>query len=128
MSTTIITPDGKVKQLDRRPGATQQLTVADVQDPEKLARELNALRSDAAERKRTWSPRIYYFRDVVVDATGTTIYRLRHKFGGRVNFEVASWTGVAAPALSLDASTDGNTLALVSKSAGTVTVRVEEAG
>lgn len=120
--------NGVVKQLDGRTQTAGSTTAKDVQDPEVLAQTIGEMLDDLAALKRRFDPRVLYFRDQVVDATGATKYRFPHGFGGRVNYEIAYWSGAAAPNLRADAATDANTLVLTSTSAGTVTVRVEEAG
>lgn len=128
MPAAIITAAGKVVQLDARAQPDQQITEREVQDPATLAQLLTSMLADLTAARRAWQPRVLYFRDVVVDATGTTKYPFPHRFAGRVNYEVAAWSGAAAPNLRSDSSTDADTLYLTSTSAGTATIRVEEAG
>lgn len=131
MSAAWIDEDGNVKQLDSKAVPPETLTASDVGDLERLARTINAVREELAEIKRRWSPRVTYFRDQAVTATTTTVIRLEHGFGGRVNWEVAHWAPSVAGTevrLGQHAETDADTLCLASGAAGTVTVRVEEAG
>lgn len=129
MRTAIVKSSGVVVKLDGRAGIQNQVTADDVKDPVDLAALLNGIIADLAEKTSRWRPRVIYRRDLVVDATGSTKYRVLHGFGGRVNYEVAYWVGgSAAPNLRVDPSTDANALVLTSTVAGTVTLRIEEAG
>lgn len=131
MPAAVVRSTGVMRQLDRRAGATQQLTADDVTDAQRLAREVNELRGKAAEQDRRHDPMWIDFEDVAVDATATTKYRLPHKFGGRVRWWVVDWTPAVTgdvAAIGKHADTDSNTLVLVSGNAGTATIRVEKAG
>jgi hypothetical protein len=127
--SAIVGTSGTPRQLDKRAEPDAAPTEADVQDTNKLVRLLFGILKDVAALKRKWAPNYIDFEDLDVDATGATLYRLTHKFGGRVRFWAVDWTGASAgPALTRDALTDANTLILVSSVAGTVTIRVQEAG
>lgn len=130
MSTAIVN-DGRVRQLDARADTPVVVTAADVTDAEKLSRMLQQALRDVEDMKRRWNPRVVYFQDLAVTATTTTVIRLEHGFGGRVNWEVSRWdASVAGTGVRIEehADTDNGALCLVSGAAGTVTIRVEEAG
>lgn len=129
MSARVDTTTGTVRQLDARAGAEQAPTETEVQDPAKLSKALSVLLRDVAALKRRWWPREVYYADLTVDATGTTLYRLNHGFGGLVYYAVVRWEdGTAAPNLRVDSTTTNSVLVLTSTVAGTATVRVWEAG
>jgi hypothetical protein len=128
MSHSVVNRAGKVRQLDRLAEPDEVVTEYEAKQPDFLARVLMRLLREAAAARRLWSPRIIDHQDVPVDGTGTTIYRLPHGFKGRVNWWVLDFTGGVAPLLARDASSDDNTLCLVSNEAGTVSVRIEKAG
>lgn len=121
----------KVFQLGPRAVADEVVTEQDVQDTAKLARLLCRVLSLIAALRRQWAPRRVDFEDIVVGATPTS-HRLQHNFAGRVRWWVIDWIAggaAAAPILLRDsANTDANTLVLLSSKAGTVSIRVEEAG
>lgn len=120
--------DSSVKQLDRRAEPDEQVTEEQVKDSSRLGRLLMTMLRDIALLKRRWAPRRMDFEDVVVDGTATTKYRLTHKFGGRVRWWPVDWLYPSASGLAKHSDTDNDTLVLVSYVAGTVTIRVEEAG
>ncbi len=120
---------GPIRQLDRRAEPDEQITDEQAKDPKRIARLLLSLLRDVAHLKRRWWPRRIDFEDRVVDATGTTLYRLQHGFGGRVRWWVVDWTGATVePRLVRNATTTNDVLVLVSYAAGTATIRIEEAG
>lgn len=125
-----ISASGAVKQLDGKAQPDQIVTESDVQQPRKLARLLSDLLKDIAALKRRAYPRRIDFEDIVVDATGVTAIPMRHGFNGRVRWWPVDWraVGTSGPQLNRGSATDANTLVLVSYAAGTVTIRVEEAG
>jgi hypothetical protein len=127
VSAAIVNSDGGVRQLDARAGEPISVTADDVKDADKLARMLQDALRQLAEFKREWRPRRLYFRDQTVDDTGSTKYRLTHNFGGLVNYVAVREDGGYAD-LRVHDDTDGNTLVLVSYSAATLTILVEEAG
>lgn len=129
MSSARVNAANKVRQLDRLAEPDAQVTEEQVQDPPRLARMVLSIMRELATLRRRWAPRSVVHEDREVDGTGTTIYRFPHGFAGRVDWWPVAWTGAAgACALVQDDSTDDNTLALVSYEAGTVTLRIEEAG
>lgn len=132
MSTTaIVLTDGTITQLDGKGGPPEVVNPDDVADDKKLAQLLERMLRAIAKLERMWKPRRLYFRDVSVDATGTTKYRFEHGFGGRVNWRVEHWDANSAGVevrLDQHADTDDTTLVLVSGAVGSVTVGVEEAG
>lgn len=119
---------GDVRQLDLRSESVDQVTERDVEDVGRMSRLLMGILRDVSALKRRWSPNRLDFEDRTVDATGTTKYRFEHRFGARVRWWVVGWSGAAASALSEHTDTDYNTLVLTSASAGTATIRIEEAG
>lgn len=128
MSTSVF-ENGKIRQLDGRADAPTVLTSEEVQDPEKLARALNDIRREQAEFRRRWTPRVMFFPDVVVDGSGSTPYRFEHNFGARVRWSVVGVHDIGGyDDLREDPSTDENVLVLLSGSATTLTLRIEEAG
>lgn len=126
--SAVVDVDGRVRQLDKSAEPAEQFTPDLATDKRRLSEVVMRLLRDIATLKRRWWPEYMDFRDRAVDATGTTFYRLRHGFGGRVNFWVVRWVGVAAPNLVYDATSDNDTLVLTSTSEGTATIRVEAAG
>ena len=121
---------GQIRQLDAPSQPDTQVTTTDVADPPTLARIIQRALNDIAKLKRRWAPDFIDFRDIFVDGTGTTKYRLPHKFGTAVNYWTVKWVGLGtvAPSLSFDATSDADTLVLVSNFPGIVTIRVERAG
>lgn len=121
--------NGPVRQLERRTEAREQIDEAEVQAPDRLARRLTEQDRRIATVERRWSAKTLDFEDRVVDGSGTTKYRFEHRFGGRVRFWPVDWTGgTDAPNLRKHTDTTNDTLVLTSTVAGTVTLRVEEAG
>jgi hypothetical protein len=124
-----IPKNGRPRQLDRAGDAEEQITPEQAQDFERLSRLLTGILKDIASLKRRFWPQRIDFEDIDIDNTGTTLYRFPHGLGGPVRWWPVDWAGAAAgPQLVRDASTDANTLVLVSYEAGTLTLRVEEAG
>jgi hypothetical protein len=118
-----------VRQLDRPAEPDEQVTPDDAKDSERVARMLMRLLKDVSTLRRSWAPRFVDHEDRVVDATGTTTYRFPHGFGGRVRWWPVDWKDASAgPQLERHSDTDSNTLVLVSYAAGTLTLRIEEAG
>lgn len=128
MSAIVSALTGKIRQLDGRAAPEDVLTAKDVSDPEKLARLLGKVISDVAALRRRFAPRRLDFQDLTLDATGTAKFRLEHRFGGAVRYWVVGWNGAAAPNIRQHADTTNDVLVITSTSAGTATVRVEEAG
>lgn len=101
-----------------------------MQEPAKLARLLCRILKDVAALRRRWAPRSVDFEDVVVGSTPTT-HSFEHNFGGRVRWWVVGWTSLTSTApILLESGTaiTSKTLVLLSYAAGTMTLRVEEAG
>lgn len=117
----------KVTQLDRS-AEPDVVTPEEVNDATRLARLIKRVLRDLAGLLRRWAPDRIDFEKQAVDATGTTLYSFQHDFEGTVRWWVVDWTGAAAPALSKHETTTDRTLVLVSYVAGTLTLRVEEAG
>ena len=127
--SAIIPLNGKVRQLDRRAEPDELVTEDQARDPKRVARLLAQLLRDVASLKRRFWARHIDFEDRTVDATGTTPYRFPHGFNGRVRWSVVDWVSASdGPRMARDTTSDANTLVLVSYEAGTVTIRVEEAG
>lgn len=124
-----IVASGQTRQLDRQAEPDEQVTPEYVADQERMARLLMRILRDLALMKRRFWPRRADHEDRVVDGTGTTKYRFPHGYNGRIRWFPVDWSGATAgPRLVRHADTDNNTLVLVSYTAGTVTLRVEEAG
>ncbi len=126
--SAVVERSGVMRPLDRKAEPTERVTKEQVSDPDRLSRLIQGVMRDVSDLKRPWAPRTIDHQDVSVDNTGTTLYRLPHGFGGRVNWYVVDWTGAAGPQLSKDTATDNNTLVLVSYVTGTASIRIEEAG
>ncbi len=129
MSHALVDSSGAIRQLDRRAEPEEQITENEVKDVPKVARLFMRILRELHLLVRLWRPRVVDHMDVPVDATGSTVYRFPHGFGGRVIWYPIDFTGgTYGPALMRDASTDDNTLCLVSNEAGTVSIRIEEMG
>lgn len=128
VSAAIVPSSGPVRQLDNGLDPEEVIRPDQVGDANIVARILGRILRDIAKLKRAWNPSRIDFEDFVVDATGTKVFRFEHKFGARVRFWPVDWVGAGAPVLLRDSSSDLNTLAVVSKVAGTLTLRVEVAG
>ncbi len=128
MPTAFVTSDSAMVPLDGKAPSQIIVTPKDVQDPEKLARQLQDALNSIAELKRAWQPRRLYVRDVPVTTLGS--YRFEHRFGGRVNWWVVMWVPDSSGngfAFELDPSSDDDTLVLFSGQDGTATICIEEA-
>ncbi len=126
--SAIIPAHGNPRQLERPAEPDYRITTDDVDDKDKLAQLLMGMLRSLASVRRRWWPNFVDHQDRVVDGTGTTLYRFPHGVGGRVNWWPVDWVGAAGPQLARHAKTDDNTLVLVSYVAGTMTLRIEEAG
>lgn len=122
---------GKVKPLERSIQPSEQITGEDAKDAVNVARAMMRILRDVAQLKRRWMPKRVDFEGVAVDKTGQKKFSLRHNLGGPVRWWVVDWETNEplrpSPALIRVAS-DDTTLTLVSYAAGTVTLRIEEAG
>lgn len=130
MSAAKVAADGKVTALDGRAEPDEVVTEADVQQPAKLARLLARLLAAVATLRRPFVPRRIDFEDVTVSTSGAAV-SLEHGFKGRVRWWVCDWDSAASTAPYLKRSTaltTATTLVLLSYVAGTVCIRVEEAG
>lgn len=130
MSAAKVASDGTLYSLDGRAAPDEVMTSEDAKDPEKIARVLGRLLKENAELRRRWNPRRVDFEDVAVSTAGAVV-SLQHGFAGRVRWWPVGWQSAAstAPYLREDtAASTADTLVLKSYVAGTVTVRVEEAG
>jgi hypothetical protein len=127
--SAVIKTDGKLRQLDKTAEPPDQVTEEQVQDSKRLSRLLMSMLRDVVTLKRRWWPTFIDFEDVTVDGTGTTKYRFAHRLGKRVRWWPVDWTGATAgPRLVRHTDSDDRTLVLVSYTAGTLTLRTEEAG
>lgn len=127
--SAIVPAAGTTRQLDKQAEPERQLTPDQWTEATTMTRIVMGLLRDVARLKRRFWPDWVEHEDKVFDATGTTVYRLPHGFGGRVRWWVTDWSGATAGArLVRHSTTDDNTLCLVSYTAGTGTVRVEKAG
>lgn len=131
MSAARIDSAGLVKVLDGRAEPDEVITAEDVQDAPKLARLFARTLSMVASLRRAWAPRRIDFEDVPVSTLAAEV-SLAHGFNGRVRWWICGWqsSGTTAPILRESTATvsDANTLVLQSYVAGTVCIRVEEAG
>jgi hypothetical protein len=122
---------GNVRQLDLRAEPDAAPTEEQVSNAPKLVRLLAKLIKDVATLRRRFAPRRIDFEGVAVNDNGTIGYRFPHHFGSMVRWWPVSWqsaAGGAAVALDQASDSDNDTLVLVSYAAGTITLRVEEAG
>lgn len=127
--SAVIKTDASIRQLDKPSEPQAQVTEEQVTDPKRLSRILMSILRDVAQLKRRWWPSFLDFEDTTVDGTGTTKYRFPHRFKNRVRWWPVDWTGATAgPRLVRHSDTDSDTLVLVSYTAGTLTLRIEEAG
>lgn len=129
--SAVVPKNGPTRQLDRAAEPDEIVTDDEAKDPPRLARRIMIALRDIATLKRRWWPREIYFEDRAVDATASTKYRFPHGFGGRVRYACVDWVATGAGTsycLEKHADTDENTLVLISGSAGTITLRVWEAG
>lgn len=118
------------RSLDARAQPEEVVADTDVSEVPKLTRLLTRILRDVADLKRRFAPRVHTYINLDVDNTGTTVYRLAHRFGGPVAWSPVEWvtSSAAGPSLEEHASGDKDTLAIVSHVAGRVAIRVEELG
>lgn len=129
MSVARINGDAEVTTLDAKAGPAEVVTEDDVQDPKKLAAMLGRLLKAASDAARQWRPKVLYFEDVPCGTLSSAL-SLEHGFGGKVRWSVVNWVSASsAPyALREDATnTTADTLVVLSNTAGTATIRVEQA-
>lgn len=130
LSTAVVPATGVLRQLDKPSSATERVAAKDVESAETLARILQELRDEVANLRRRWEPRAIVFEDIAAGTLGAKV-TLPHNFGGRVRWTLVGWQSslTNAPVLREDtAATTSNVLVLESYTAGTATIRVEEAG
>jgi len=121
--------NGVVRALAKPVEPSEEVTAEQASDAPRAARLFMRLLRDIATLRRRWSPLRVDHEDRVVDATGTTLIRFPHELGtSSVRYWAVRWSGATAPCLRVDASSDARTLVLTSTVAGTVTLRIEEAG
>ncbi len=128
MSAVVDYVTGKGRSLERVASASTSTTEKDVQEPSVLVRLLTELRRDVAGLLARRRARFIDYLNVPLDATGTTLIPFEHRFGGDVRFWVVDWNGAAPPNVRKHAATTSHVLVVTSTSAGTATIRVEEAG
>lgn len=132
MSAIVNIAARNMRTLDGKTEPEETITAADVSDSQKLARLLTRVVKALASQRRRFHPRWTVFEDVKVDATGTTKYRLVHNFDGLIRWSVVGWKATAPGAggseIDQHVDSDEDTLVIVSARAGTVAIRVEEAG
>lgn len=118
------------RTLDASVQSEETAQEPDVADVPRLARLLTRMLRDIAALKRRFSPRVITYVNLDVDATGTTVYQLVHKFGGPVAWWPVGWSSGSSdcPKLRESGTPDRDTLSLISHVAGTVAIRVEELG
>jgi hypothetical protein len=127
--SAVVPAGADVRQLDGRRDPEEAVTEEQVQDPGRLARLLARVLKDLTSLKRRYAPKTIDHLDRDVDATGTTLYRFPHGFGGRVHWYPIDWVGATdGERLSRHEDSDNNTLVLVSFIAGKVSIRIEKAG
>lgn len=120
---SVVNSAGVITRLGIRRQPDRTTTTADVQDPEKLARAVQALEKATATASTAKS---VDFQDVAVSPAGALV-SLPHGFGTRVRWWLVDWesSGTSAPVLKRDATSTNDTLVLASYVAGTVTIRIE---
>lgn len=130
MSAARVTSAGKVYPLDGRTEPDEVVTAEDAQDSSKVARLLCRLLKEIATLKRQWAPRRIDFEGVVCGTIGQSTAVLQHGFGSAVRWWVVGWTGATGVAalVELASGTTSTTIQFQSYTAGTATIRVEEAG
>ncbi len=119
---------GAARQLDRTVEPEAQITTQEIANPERVVRLFARLLGDVAQLKRLWRARRLDYEGRTVLGDGTTRYRFEHLIGGSIRFWIVDWDGDDPPNLRRHASSDSSTLVLTSTSAGTMTLRIEEAG
>lgn len=129
MSAAVISAQtGKVRQLDRPAESDERATPDQMKDPDLVSQLFLRILRNVSRLLRRWNPRRLDIEDMLLDATGTTLFRFEHKFGGRVRFWVVDWVGASPPNLIRDAATTKDVLVVTSSSSGYATIRIEEAG
>lgn len=123
-----ISAQGVVTVLGRQLNGPERLTDEDVKDPPTLTRILLTIIRDTSRVIGFWRPRRLDFEGRAILGDGTTKYRLEHQFGGPVRYWIVGWDGAAAANIREHDDSDSNTFVYTSTSAGTATVRLEEAG
>lgn len=130
MTTAIATTNGKVRQLDRPAQPDELVTEEDASSALKLSKLLVRLLRHVALLRRRFSPAVIVYEDIPTSTLGAKV-TLEHGFGGRVRWSVVGWQSSGTTAVNLKedtTSTDADTLVLLSYTAGTACIRVEEAG
>lgn len=126
--SAIINASAKITKSVTPAEPKSQVTAKTAADPDALSRKVMELARSLAQLQAQSPRQSIEFEDLAFDATGTKVFSFRHNFGARVRWFVVDVSGAtAAPVLMKHASTDANTLALVSYVACTATIRVEKA-
>lgn len=128
MSTALVSVSRPSRQLDAKATPGETVSEKDVQEPARLAELLGRVVTAVSELRRAWSPKRIDFEDLAVT---TAAVPLEHRFAGRVRWWVTDWsptTPGAAPTFERNSATTSDTLWLKPANAGTVSIRVEEAG
>lgn len=125
--------DGSQRTLDSRVQPDEVVTPEDAENKTLLSRLLTRILAEIATLKRSWTPRVITFRDIVSTGSSSVPYtaRLPHNFGALVEFEVVDVTDpgvVSIPYLCRTSASDLNTLVLDIYYPSTLAIRVTEAG
>lgn len=127
--SAIVDKNNSIRPLDKAVEPLERVTPEQWTDVPRMTRLLTQILRDIAQLKRRFWPLRIDHQDRVVDASGTVLHRFAHGFGGRVRWWVVDWTDATLPPLLVRHSSSNNdTLVLTSGVAGTVTIRIEEAG
>lgn len=121
---------GSVIKLDGRAAPPSVVTSKDVQDPEKLARQLQDVTRGLSALQLQHRSTFVDFEDKVCGTGGaSSAIVLPHNLGGAVRWYVVDWQisgSAGGPILHRNAAaSDENTLVLWSYKAGLATIRVE---
>lgn len=130
MSHAVVPANGTPRSLDGSSQPNEVITPKDVADPMRVVRLFQKLLASFSGLLRLWQPRIIDFQDRTFLGDGTTVYRLEHKFGAKVNLWAIRWDsgGAGSFIYSFVQGDDLNTSAFVTFVAGKGTIRIEEAG
>lgn len=120
---------GGIRKLDREGQPPEHITPELVQDPKLMSRIITRLLDEVAGLQRRFHAASVEHEDVDLPSGGAAV-RLPHHIGAHTRFIVTSWSSPVSPVpqLTIDASSDRNTLVLRSYVVGTATILVEQAG
>lgn len=121
------------RSLDAPSQPEEAVRESDVADVGSLTRLLSRILRDIGSLKRRFAPRVITFVNLDVDDTGTTVYRLVHKFGGPVAWWPVGWSSTDllapdGPSLVESGAPSVDVVSFVSYVNGRVAIRVEELG